>query len=216
MKKELIEGHTTIFLNVTKQVESIRISAADMIWDLFSANLVDSLNQSIPIATYHIDEENQLVIIKLGQVIPSGLYQLFMDFGSQIRKDLMGCYLTYVNDTSGIRHPFIISQFEPNYARTCFPTFDEPNVKMPFTITVTAPYDLDIVSNTQSVSFSESDSGEKLKTVTFSKSPKMSAYLVAFGIGPFQWITDSSAAGTRIVTVFPRCIYSFYFIIHRV
>ena len=72
MKKELIEGHTTIFLNVTKQVESIRISAADMIWDLFSANLVDSLNQSIPIATYHIDEENQLVIIKLGQVIPSG------------------------------------------------------------------------------------------------------------------------------------------------
>jgi aminopeptidase, putative len=151
VKKELIEGHTTIFLNVTKQVESIRISAADMIWDLFSANLVDSLNQSIPIATYHIDEENQLVIIKLGQVIPSGLYQLFMDFGSQIRKDLMGCYLTYVNDTSGIRHPFIISQFEPNYARTCFPTFDEPNVKMPFTITVTAPYDLDIVSNTQSV-----------------------------------------------------------------
>ena len=38
----------------------------------------------------------------------------------------------------------------------------------------------------------------------------MSAYLVAFGIGPFQWITDSSAAGTRIVTIFPRCIYSFY------
>lgn len=151
VNKELIEGHTTISLNVTKQVESIRISAADMVWDLFSATLVDSFNLSIPISTYHIDEENQLIVIKLSRLIPFGLYQLSMDFGSQIRKDLMGCYLTYVNDTSGIRHPFIISQFEPNYARTCFPTFDEPSVKMPFTITVTAPYDLDIVSNTQIV-----------------------------------------------------------------
>ena len=151
VKREFIEGSTCVELNVTREIRSIRVSAADMAWDLFSARLYDESGRVHPISNYHIDEALQLVDLKLLNPIPAQRYRLYMEFGSKLRKDLMGCYLTYRNDSEGVTHPFVISQFEPNYARTCFPTFDEPRVKMPFRISVTAPSDLVILSNTDPV-----------------------------------------------------------------
>lgn len=153
VKQEFIEGSTWVELNVTKEIRSIRVSAADMAWDLFSARLYDESDRIYPISNYHIDETMQLVELKLMNPVPAQRYHLYMEFGSKLRKDLMGCYLTYRNDSEGGTHPFVISQFEPNYARTCFPTFDEPRVKMPFRIVVTAPSDLVILSNTDAVRY---------------------------------------------------------------
>ena len=41
VKREFIEGSTWVELNVTKESRSIRVSAADMAWDLLSARLYD-------------------------------------------------------------------------------------------------------------------------------------------------------------------------------
>ena len=119
VKREFIEGSTWVELNVTKEIRSIRVSAADMAWDLFSARLYDESDRIYPISNYHIDETMQLVELKLMNPVPTQRYHLYMEFGSKLRKDLMGCYLTYRNDSEGGTHPFVISQFEPNYARTC-------------------------------------------------------------------------------------------------
>lgn len=69
-----------------------------------------------------------------------------------MRSDLMGCYMSYEKDPEGKEVPFITSQFEPNYARTCIPTFDEPNVKMSFEVSVAVPSSMDLLFNTQPVS----------------------------------------------------------------
>ena len=151
MKREFIEGSTWVELNVTSDIRVLRVSAADMAWDLFSAALYDEAGRIYPISNYHIDEAMQLVELKLANPVPAQQYRLYMEFGSAMRKDLMGCYLTVRNDSEGVPHPFVISQFEPNYARTCFPTFDEPSVKMPFRISVRAPSDLVVLSNTDPV-----------------------------------------------------------------
>ena len=122
-----------------------------MIWDMFTVIIVNDVGVSIPIQKYHIDSQSQIVIISLLNSIPTGLYELRMEFGSMMRKDLMGCYISYAKDDQGNSQPFVVSQFEPNYARTCFPTFDEPNVKMPFSISLTIPEEMEGLSNTNIV-----------------------------------------------------------------
>lgn len=151
LQRELILGSTTILIDIASPVDMIRVSAADMLWDMFTVVLLDSAGMSIPVQKYQIDSDMQVVNIALSRVVPKGQYTLRMEFGSAMRKDLMGCYISHSKDDQGNLHPFVVSQFEPNFARTCFPTFDEPNVKMPFTIHLTAPVDMDVLSNTKAV-----------------------------------------------------------------
>ena len=66
-----------------------------------------------------------------------------------MRDDLMGCYMSVDKDHST---PFITSQFEPNFARTCIPTFDEPDIKMTFDVTATVPATMDFFFNTEAIS----------------------------------------------------------------
>lgn len=151
VSKELIIGSTVISINIIESVDEIRVSAADMLWDMFTPIIVDDSGVSVPIQKYHVDSKAQIVTIFLLHSIPSGLYELRMEFGSMMRKDLMGCYISYAKDNQGISRPFVVSQFEPNYARTCFPTFDEPDVKMPFSISLTIPEEMEGLSNTNIV-----------------------------------------------------------------
>lgn len=74
-----------------------------------------------------------------------------------MRKDLMGCYISYAKDTSGNEHAYVFSQFESNYARTCLPTFDEPRVKMPFSVRITAPAEYRVLFNTEAVTTTPHD-----------------------------------------------------------
>ena len=96
--------------------------------------------------------EEQLVVIRLQSLLLPGHYSLSIQFASMLRKDLMGCYISYAKDTSGNEHAYVFSQFESNYARTCLPTFDEPRVKMPFSVRVTAPAKDRVLFNTEAVS----------------------------------------------------------------
>ena len=54
-----------------------------------------------------------------------------------------------------------------------------------------------------------------MKEVTFAETPKMSAYLVAFGIGSFASISALASTNTTVETFFPRCIPVRLFL-HRV
>lgn len=95
--------------------------------------------------------EEQIVAIRLQSLLLPGRYSLSIQFASMMRKDLMGCYISYAKDTSGNEHAYVFSQFESNYARTCLPTFDEPRVKMPFSVRITAPAEYRVLFNTDSV-----------------------------------------------------------------
>lgn len=89
------------------------------------------------------------MIIDLVKPLSPGYYNLSISYGSVMRKDLMGCYMSFEKDKDGNEVPFITSQFEPNYARTCIPTFDEPDIKMIFDVTVSVPNSMDLYFNTE-------------------------------------------------------------------
>ena len=96
---------------------------------------------------------------------------------------------------------YIFTQFESIDARDVFPCFDEPAYKVPWQLTLHVPAQEKAVSNTPVVS--ESIEGAT-KTYVFKETKPLPSYLIAFGVGPFEFV-DAGKAGrnhfpVRIVT----------------
>jgi aminopeptidase N len=78
---------------------------------------------------------------------------------------------------------YLHTQFEPFDAHRVFACFDQPDLKADFTLTVKAPEDWVVVSNTAP----ESHDGGVWR---FGRTPKLSTYLVALVAGPYEVVTS--------------------------
>ena len=89
---------------------------------------------------------------------------------------------------------YAMTQFEAISARRAFPCFDEPGFKVPWRLTLRVPRDLVALSNTPIESESVGDDG--LKTVRFGETRPLPSYLVAFAIGPWEFV-DLGRVGSK-------------------
>ncbi|MES2634286.1 MAG: M1 family aminopeptidase [Pseudomonadota bacterium] len=89
---------------------------------------------------------------------------------------------------------YAYTQFEAMNARRAFPSFDEPRWKTPWTIALNVKRDHLAVSNNPAAS--ETDIGNGMKQVRFTRTPPLPSYLVAFGVGPFE-VVDGGTAGIK-------------------
>ena len=96
----------------------------------------------------------------------------------------------YIDDTTAS------TQLEATHARDVFPCFDEPCVKSTFKLTITAPKDLSVYSNTPSES--TSIDGE-FKTTVFQRTPKMCSYLIGIVVGTFIQVSGKTKSGVDVV-----------------
>ncbi|MCU1625056.1 MAG: aminopeptidase [Pseudonocardia sp.] len=79
---------------------------------------------------------------------------------------------------------YLYSQFETADAKRLFPCFDQPDLKARYTLTVTAPHDWKVVSN----SLAEVEAGEVATIHRFAETEILSTYLVALIAGPYaEW-----------------------------
>ncbi|WP_067468474.1 aminopeptidase N [Nocardia amamiensis] len=81
---------------------------------------------------------------------------------------------------------YLYSQFETADAKRMFACFDQPDLKATFDLTVTAPADWQVVSNSAVVETLAADPGKHV----FHTTPRMSTYLVALIAGPYARWTD--------------------------
>ncbi|MEO6065754.1 MAG: M1 family metallopeptidase [Lysobacterales bacterium] len=81
---------------------------------------------------------------------------------------------------------YAMTQFEAISARRAFPCFDEPGYKTPWQLTLRVPRDLTALSNTPVVAETPGDDG--LKTVRFAETRPLPSYLVAFAVGPWEFV----------------------------
>ena len=106
--------------------------------------------------------------------------------------------------------PYVFTQLEALYARRVFPSFDEPNVKVPFKLAFRVPKALTVVGNTP---IETQTADGKTKLVELAVTKPLPTYLVAFGIGPFDIVdAGKSKRGTplRIVTIAGRAAEAAY------
>src|SRR5689334_2793543 len=91
---------------------------------------------------------------------------------------------------------YVISQFEPIRARRAFPCFDEPGWKTPWRLTIDAPADDIVVSNTPQVKSSPAPGRRGWTRHEFGQTKPLPSYLVALAVGPFE-VVDGGSAGAK-------------------
>ncbi len=96
---------------------------------------------------------------------------------------------------------YLYTQHEAIAARRSFPCLDEPDLKIPWTVTLTVPADQVAVSNAPEVASTPTADGRR--RVTFAPTTPLPSYLVAYAVGPFDVVPAGATAGgapIRILT----------------
>ena len=97
---------------------------------------------------------------------------------------------------------YLYTQYEPSDARRVFACFEQPDMKAPFTFTVTAPVGWELVSNCP-VATREDDGSRQ--TVEFSPTLPISTYLTAVVAGPYARVESIWSRGDLTVPLGLLC-----------
>jgi cytosol alanyl aminopeptidase len=90
---------------------------------------------------------------------------------------------------------YLFSQFEATDARAAFPCFDEPSYKTPWQLTLHVPEGDAAISNTPVES---ETSANGTKTLIFKQTKPLPSYLVAFAVGPFEFVNAGVAGRNKV------------------
>lgn len=133
-----------------------------------------------------------------GCLIATGTQDVTLAFSGELsRKETDGLFQS---KEGGEWYAF--TSFEPIDARRAFPHFDEPQFKVPWTISLVVKNEHVALANSPQTAEEPLPNGQK--RVRFSKSPPLPSYLVAVAAGPFEFV-DGGLHGqkktpVRIVT----------------
>ena len=128
----------------------------------------------------------------------SGTIRLKIDYQGLINDKMAGFYrskYSYQDKTSYMA----VTQFEESDARRAFPCMDHPAHKATFDISIDIDPDLVAISN-GAVKAKEALDNGKMR-VAFEQTPKMSTYLVFFGVGEFEFTHDKIDDRVRVATL---------------
>ncbi|KAK1126499.1 hypothetical protein K0M31_005134 [Melipona bicolor] len=186
-QKDEFHGSIRIDLELLKDQSYITLHSKDL--TISSTKLYTEKSQTeIQIQSVFPVRKREMLVIKPYRNISSGEYYLKMNFSGRLKGKISGFYLsTYVDENKSIRK-LAVSQFEPFYARTAFPCFDEPSFKSIFLIRLVYSKKLfyHARSNMPIVEM-ETMGDDNDKTIAyFEPTPPMSTYLVAFLVSDFE------------------------------
>ncbi|WP_432378572.1 hypothetical protein [Duganella sp. P38] len=175
----------TIALDVKQASSSLTLQAADL---KFSAAAISAGPGKAPqqASRIDVDAEKQTATFHFAQPLKPGSYQLKLDYTGIIGTQASGLFsLDY--DNGGVKKRALYTQFENSDARRVIPSWDEPFYKATFALEATIPAGQMAVSNMPVTSTTRLADGREL--VRFATSPKMSTYLLFFGLGEFERAT---------------------------
>tara|TARA_R110002096_G_scaffold16898_1_gene57669 strand:- start:126936 stop:129611 length:2676 start_codon:yes stop_codon:yes gene_type:complete len=98
---------------------------------------------------------------------------------------------------------YLFTQFEARGARRAFPSFDQPDSKVPWQLSLEVPEGLVALANTPEIG--RESLGDGFARVDFAKSPPLPSYLVAFAVGAFDMVdVGKTRSGVPIRIAAPR------------
>ena len=206
-------------ITVTPDLEGLTFAASSAVdFELFEASRTVTLNAnnlditnavlvpagggapiSLSIAT---DADQQTASFTADEPLAPGRYRLETDYTGVINTQANGLFaLDYPDARTGEDVRGLFTQFEAPDARRFAPTFDEPSYKATFDLAAIVPEELMAISNMPVAS--STAFGEGRKKVVFQTTPKMSSYLLFFGLGDFERLSTVADEGTEVGIVAP-------------
>ena len=173
-------GAQKVDLNVVEATNNIVLNSVGI--EVTKAK-IQTTKQDIPLGVNYI-EEDEKIVFESQETLSEGVYELYLEFNSEITNDLKGFYKSSYMSEDGEKKWIATTQFEPTAARSAFPCWDEPEYKAIFSMTIITDEKYLRVSNEMVVE-EEKVENNKLRT-KFADSMKMSSYLVAFVIGDLE------------------------------
>jgi aminopeptidase N len=187
------EGRAEIRFELTAPAEEIVLHAVELaVW---SCALREG-ERWVPCA-FRVDPGREELGIRLPAAV-AGSVALAVDYSGRINDRMAGFYRTRYRRKGRERYA-AVTQFEESDARRAFPCMDHPALKAEFDIEMEVPRCLTAVSNT-AVKAEEVLKGGR-KRVTFETTPRMSTYLVFFGVGDFETLQDPVDVRVRALTL---------------
>uniref|UniRef100_A0A2I3GBF3 Aminopeptidase n=1 Tax=Nomascus leucogenys TaxID=61853 RepID=A0A2I3GBF3_NOMLE len=145
----------------------------------------------VPVDDVWFALDTEYMVLELSEPLkPGSSYELQLSFSGLVNEDLrQGLFLNVYTD-QGERRALLASQLEPTFARYVFPCFDEPALKATFNITMIHHPSYVALSNMPKLGQSEKEdvNGSKWTVTTFSTTPHMPTYLVAFVICDYDHV----------------------------
>ncbi|MDA0677472.1 MAG: M1 family peptidase, partial [Chloroflexi bacterium] len=172
------KGSVNIKVEVTEQVSEIWLNAIEL--DIHEAKLADTG----AVATAKLHEKEERAQLTFNKPVTAGPHTISITFTGILNDKLRGFYRSKFTDSEGKERLIATTQFESTDARRAFPCFDEPDFKAVYGVKLIVPENLFAVSNGPLLS--ETSNGNGKKTAVFGDTMKMSTYLVAFIVGPFE------------------------------
>ena len=177
-------GKVAIDLDLVSASTSITLNAVDMVFK--SVRLTNAKGQSwTPSVTF--DNDAQTATLRLPSTVAAGRYRLDIDYEGKIYTLANGLFALDYKDPQGSQKRALFTQFEAPDARRFVPSWDEPNFRTSFDLTATVPADQMAVGNMPIAARRELGNG--LAEVRFQTTPRMSTYLLFFGLGELERIT---------------------------
>jgi alanyl aminopeptidase len=185
-EKSTFSGSILIQMDIKQAVDTIWLNQERI---QIQSAVVTSGGRAVTAQT--VPGGDDFVGLKLASAVASGQATLTIRYtGAVNEKNTAGIFR---QQESG--NWYIITQFEATDARAAFPCFDEPVYKTPWQVTLHVPERDSAISNTPIAS--ETRAGG-MKTVVFEETKPLPSYLVAFGVGPFEYVAAGTAGRNKV------------------
>ncbi|MFK4792850.1 M1 family metallopeptidase [Sphingobium sp. ZW T5_29] len=182
-------GKVTIDIVLSQPLPALVLNAADL--TISDVRLTPAKGKAVK-GSARIDAAAQTATLDFGKPLQPGNYKVDIVYAGVINTQANGLFALDYTDNAGKAKRALFTQFEAPDARRFVPSFDEPSYKATFDLTAIVPTGELAVSN-MPVRASKDMGGGKTQ-VTFGTSPKMSSYLLFFGLGELERATKMAGA----------------------
>ena len=186
-------GKLTLMVDAPAAIDNLRLNSLDL--EILEC-AVEQNNDWVacPFETDEEKEELQILFpVKMKDAI-----RIKIDYNGQINDKMAGFYRSQYRH-AGKADYIAVTQFEESDARRAFPCMDHPAKKATFDIIMDIDSGRVAISNGAVKDEMPLDNGKK--RVIFEQTPRMSTYLVFFGVGEFEFARDTEDPRVRVATL---------------
>ena len=186
-------GSLLLKLNMEEPADSITLNVLELaVWSC----LIDDEGEKRS-CRFSVDTEKEELTVHLPGS-RSGELSLEIEYAGYINDKMAGFYRSRYEKDGETKY-LAVTQFEESDARRAFPCFDHPRYKAVFYIEMVIDRNLEAIANGPVEREEDREDGKKL--VKFQATPKMSTYLVFFGVGEFDIVEEQRKTLYRVAAV---------------